>query len=138
MKAIETSIIIAIIIIFIIVPMPGFWSKKNQKNRTNELTKKVMTPIDKSICKDIPCANTLHGEAPVSEISNKPSPKPNKVNPRHKKRKVEIFGLKFKGFSELHETLGIFLIDKNIFIKLYLQFTWLFFHKILLIFNKNY
>ena len=115
MKAIETSIIIEIIIIFIIVPIPGFWSKKNHKNKTNELTKKVMTPIDKSICKDIPCANTLHGEAPVSETSNKPSPKPNKVNPKHKNKKVDSLGLKFKGFSELHETLGIFFKDKNMF-----------------------
>ena len=115
MKAIETSIIIAIIIIFIIVPIPGFWSKKNHKNKTNELTKKVMTPIDKSICKDIPCANTLHGEAPVSETSNKPSPKPNKVNPKHKNKKVDSLGLKFKGFSALHETLGIFFKDKNMF-----------------------
>ena len=32
-----------------------------------------------------------------------------------KKRKVEIFGFKFRGFSELQETLGIFFKDKNIF-----------------------
>ena len=101
MKAIETSIIIAIIIIFIIVPIPSFWSKKNHKNRTNELTKKVMTPIDKSICKDIPCANTLHGDAPEYETINNPSPKPNKAKPKHKKIKLEIFGLKFKGVLEL-------------------------------------
>ena len=115
MKAIETSIIIAIIIIFIIVPIPGFWSKKNHKNKTNELTKKVMTPIDKSICKDIPCANTLQGDAPVVETNNSPSPSPKKVNPRHKNKKVEIFGLKLSGFSELHCVFGIFLIVKNIY-----------------------
>ena len=35
--------------------------------------------------------------------------------PKHKKKKVEIFGLKFRDLSELHETLGIFFKDKNIF-----------------------
>ena len=31
-----------------------------------------------------------------------------------KKKKVDILGFKLSGFSELHETLGIFLIFKNI------------------------
>ena len=74
-----------------------------------------MTPIDKLTCKDIPWANTLQGEAPVSETSNKPSPKPNKVKPKQRNRKVDSFGLKFKGFSELHETLGTFFIERNMF-----------------------
>ena len=60
-----------------------------------------MTPIDKSICKDIPCANTLHGEAPVSETSNKPSPKPNKVRPSIKKNTEDNLGFKLSGFFEL-------------------------------------
>ena len=60
-----------------------------------------MTPIDKSICKDMPSANTLHGEAPVRETNNKPSPRPNKVKPKQRNKKVGIFGLKFKGFFEL-------------------------------------
>jgi len=111
----EISIIIAIIIIFIIVPIPGFWSRKNHKNKTNELTKKVMTPIDKLTCKDIPCANTLQGEAPVSDTNNKPSPKPNNISPKHKNKKVDSLGLKFKGFLELQETLGTFLIERNMF-----------------------
>ena len=74
-----------------------------------------MTPIEKLTCKDIPCANTLHGEAPVSETINSPSPNPNNVSPKHKKRKVEIFGLKFRDLSELHETFEIFFRDKNMF-----------------------
>ena len=74
-----------------------------------------MTPIDKSICKDIPCANTLHGEAPINDTINKPSPKPNKANPRHKNKEVDSFGLKFNGLSELQETLGIFFIERNMF-----------------------
>ena len=77
--------------------------------------KKVIIPIDKLTCKDIPCANTLQGEAPVSDTNNKPSPKPNKVNPKHKNKKVDSLGLKFKGFLELQETLGIFLIERNMF-----------------------
>ena len=70
-------------------------------------------PIEKPIFKKIPCAKTLHGEAPDIETINRPSPNPNKVSPKHKKKNVEIFGFKFKGLSELQETLGIFFIDKN-------------------------
>ena len=77
--------------------------------------KKVIIPIDKSICKDIPCAKTLQGDAPVSDTSNKPSPKPNKVKPKQRNKKVDSFGLKFKGFFELQETLGTFLIERNMF-----------------------
>ena len=79
-----------------------------------------MIPMEKPKFKYIPCARTLHGEAPTVEIINSPSPKPNKVNPRHKKKKVDIFGFKFKGLSELQDTLGIFLIFKNIFNKVLL------------------
>ena len=111
----QTSIITAIIKAFKIVPIPGFWFKKNQKNKTPRLIKRVIVPIDKSTCKEIPWASTLQGEAPVSEIINSPSPIPNSVKPKHKKRKVEIFGLKFRGLSELHETFGIFFKDKNMF-----------------------
>ena len=45
-----------------------------------------------------------------------PSPMPKNINPKHKKKVVEVFGFKFKGLCELHETLGTFLIDKNIFL----------------------
>ena len=65
--------------------------------------------------KEIPCASTLHGEAPVEETKSKPSPKPNKIKPKQRNKKVDIFGLKFKGFSELHETLGTFFIERNMF-----------------------
>ena len=74
-----------------------------------------MTPIEKLTFKEIPCANTLHGEAPVSDTINKPSPKPNKLRPKHKNKKVDSLGLMFKGLSELHETLGIFFIERNMF-----------------------
>jgi hypothetical protein len=74
-----------------------------------------MTPIEILTFDAIPCARTDHGEAPAKETINNPSPKPNKVKPRHKKKKVEIFGFRFNGLSELQDTLGIFLIFKNIF-----------------------
>ena len=38
------------------------------------------------------------GEAPVKETINNPSPKPNKAKPKQRNKKVDIFGLKFKGF----------------------------------------
>ena len=76
--------------------------------------KRVMIPIDKLTFREIPCAKTLQGEAPVKDTIKRPSPKPNKVKPKHKKRNVEIFGLKFNGLSELHQTFGTFLILRNI------------------------
>ena len=66
--------------------------------------------------REIPCAKTLQGEAPVKETIKSPSPKPNKVRPKHKKKNVENLGLKLYGFSELQFTFGIFLIFKNILI----------------------
>ena len=77
--------------------------------------KRVTVPIEKSTFSEIPCARTVQGAAPVNETINNPSPNPNNVKPKHKKRKVEIFGFKFRGFSELQETFGIFFKDKNIF-----------------------
>ena len=50
-------------------------SKHN--NKTPILTNKVIVPIEKSTFKEIPCAKTLHGEAPVKETINRPSPNPN-------------------------------------------------------------
>ena len=69
-----------------------------------------------------PWANTLQGDAPDAETINKPSPKPNSVKPKQRKKNVEIFGFKFSGFSELHETFGIFLIFKNISIKYFFYY----------------
>ena len=66
--------------------------------------------------KEIPWAKTLHGEAPVNETINNPSPKPNKLKPKHKKKNVEILGFKFKGLFELQDTFGIFFIVKNMFL----------------------
>ena len=111
----QTSIIKPIIIAFKIVPIPGFCFNGNHKSKTPILTNIVIIPVEKSTFNAIPCARTDQGEAPAKETINNPSPRPNKVNPRHKKKKVEIFGLRFNGFSELQHNLGIFLIFKNIF-----------------------
>ena len=55
----------------------------------------------------------------VNETINKPSPNPNRIKPKHRKKNVEIFGFKFNGLSELHETLGTFFIDKNMILSNY-------------------
>ena len=99
---------------FKIVPIQGFWFNGSQKIKTTMLISIVIIPTEKPTFKKIPCARTLHGEAPVVETINNPSPSPNKASPKHKKKNVEIFGFRFKGLFELHETLGTFFIDKNI------------------------
>ena len=111
----QTSIIKATIKALRIVPTPGFWFNGIQKIRTETLIINVMNPTESPDFIEIPWAKTDHGDAPDNETINKPSPKPNKVNPRHKKKNDEIFGLKFNGLSELQDTFGIFLIFKNIF-----------------------
>ena len=77
------------------------------------LINNVIVPIEKSLFKDIPCAKTLHGDAPVNETISKPSPKPNNDKPKHKKNNVENLGLKLNGLSELQYVFGTFFIDKN-------------------------
>ena len=73
---------------------------------------KVINPTEKPDFIEIPWAKTDHGEAPDNETINRPSPKPNKANQRHKKKNDEIFGLKFNGLSELHFVVGTDLIEK--------------------------
>ena len=97
------------------VPIPGFWPRGIHKTKTAILIKSVMVPILKFTFKEMPWAKTLQGEAPVKDTINKPSPKPNSVRPKHKKKNVDNLGLKLYGFSELQFTFGIFLIFKNIF-----------------------
>ena len=63
----------------------------------------MIVPILKLTFKEIPCAKTLQGEAPVNETINNPSPNPNIDTPKHKKKNVENFGLKLKGWSEQME-----------------------------------
>ena len=79
-----------------------------------------MTPTEKPKFKYRPWASTLHGDAPEAETINKPSPKPNKVNPKQRKKNVDIFGFKLSGLSELQDTFGIFWFLKTLFNKLLL------------------
>ena len=84
-----------------IVPIPGFKPNGIHKIKTAILIKRVIVPILKFTLREIPWAKTLQGEAPVKETINNPSPKPNNVRPKHRKKKVENFGLKLYDFSEL-------------------------------------
>ena len=113
-KIIQTSIMVAIIKILNNVPIPGFCLRKIHKDKTDTLTMKVTIPTEIFVLRDIPWANTLHGDAPVNETMSKPSPAPNNVNPKTKKKIVINFGLKLNGFLELHDFFGIFFIVKNI------------------------
>jgi len=96
------------------VAIPGFWFNGIQKIKTEILIINVSNPTENPDFIEIPWAKTDHGEAPEDETINNPSPRPNRVSPKHKKKNVEIFGLKFNGLSELQETFGISLIFKNI------------------------
>ena len=108
------------IIIFIIVPMPGFCFKKIQSDNTPTLTRNVEVPIVIPVILVIPSANTDQGEFPVVETNNNPSPNPKIARPIHSKRKVETFGLKLSGFSELQLFCGMFLILKISNIKIFI------------------
>jgi len=99
-------------IIFIIVPMPGFCFKKIQRDKTPTLTRKVEVPMVIPVILVIPSANTDHGEFPVVETSNNPSPNPKIAKPMQSKKKVETLGLKLSGFSELQLFCGIDLMVK--------------------------
>jgi hypothetical protein len=52
---------------------------------------------------------------PVVDKIKRPSPNPKITKPKIKKKDVDNFGLKFKDLSELQDTIGIFLILRNIF-----------------------
>jgi hypothetical protein len=96
-------------------PKPGFCLINIHKKSTDTLIKKVAAPIDKLVVLDIPSASTDHGEFPVVDKIKRPSPNPKITKPKIKKKDVDNFGLKFKDLSELQDTIGIFLILRNIF-----------------------
>ena len=101
---------------FNIVPIPIFSFKKNHNSKTTKLTKKAQVPIENPKLKKRPWCRTFQGEAPIVEIISKPSPKPNNARPKHNKKRVLKDGLRFLGDLELHESVGIFFINKNIYI----------------------
>ena len=103
-----------------IVPKPGFCLINIHKKSTDTLIKKVAVPIDKFVVLDIPSASTDHGEFPVVDKIKRPSPNPKIAKPKIKKKDVDNFGFKLKESYELQDTIGIFLIFRNIFNKLLL------------------
>ena len=111
---IQISIIKATIKALSKVPIPGFCFKGIQKIKTLTLIKNVTNPTEKPDFEETPWAKTDQGDAPDAETISKPSPRPKIIKPKNKKNNVENFGLKFNGFSELQEALGIFFIFKNI------------------------
>ena len=92
--------------------MPGFCFKKIQNDNTATLTRNVEVPMVIPVILVIPSARTDHGEFPVVETNNKPSPNPKIDSPKQRKKKVENLGLKLSGFSELQLFCGMFLILK--------------------------
>ena len=97
-----------------IVPIPIFSSKKIHNNKTIKLIRKAHEPTDKPRFKARPWWKTFQGDAPIVEIINKPSPKPNMIKPKINKKSVLKEGLRFLGDFELQDSLGIFFICKNI------------------------
>ena len=111
------SITAAMIRIFSIVPIPGFCLNGNQRSNTKTLITNVDKPIEISTFLEKPSARTDHGELPVVDTNNRPSPKPKNDRPIHKSINVVNLGFKFNGFLELQDFMGIFLIVKNILLK---------------------
>jgi hypothetical protein len=66
--------------------MPGFCFKNIHKNKTLTLIKKVAAPIEILVIFEIPSARTDHGEFPVVDSTNKPSPKPKIPSPKQRKK----------------------------------------------------
>ena len=73
-----------------IVPIPSFWFKGIQKIKTETLNTNVINPTENPDFKEIPCAKTDQGDAPEAETINKPSPKPNKINPKQRKKMLKF------------------------------------------------
>ena len=66
-----------------------------------------MVPIDKFTFREIPCANTLQGEAPVKTQLKAPHLNQIKLNQNTKKEMLR-FLVKINGLSELHQHLEHF------------------------------
>ena len=101
------------IIKFNIVPIPIFSSKNNHNNKTIKLTRKAHVPTVSPRFKARPWCKTFQGDAPIVEMINRPSPKPNNIKPKHNKKRVLKEGLRFLVDLELQDNLGIFFIFKN-------------------------
>ena len=100
------------IIVFSIVPIPGFCFKGIQKHKTLILTIKVVIPILYPVLTDIPWARTVQGLTPELAVINNVSPNPNNIKPRIRKIRVILFGFRFRASTELHESTGMFFKAK--------------------------
>jgi hypothetical protein len=83
-----------------------------QRRRTARLIKNVRLPILRLVEIDKPSASTVHGLIPAPAVIINDSPKPNKVNPKHRINTVSGDGEKFRGLSELQLTFGTDLTEK--------------------------
>ena len=103
---------VAIPIMFIIVPNPGFCFNGIQSNKTTMLIKKVASPILKFDCLEIPSASTTHGELPKVERTKSDSPTPKIINPMNRKKYLSR-SLELKPKSQVwdarHGVMGIVL-----------------------------
>src|SRR5210317_157116 len=100
---ITPPIVIAIIKIFIIVPIPGFNLRGTHNKNTKTLIIKVERPIPTSIFSATPSAKTVHGVTPLLEITNTLSPKPKINKPKQREKNVFNLGLKNSVFNALQE-----------------------------------
>tara|TARA_B110000459_G_scaffold114417_1_gene126539 strand:+ start:416 stop:706 length:291 start_codon:yes stop_codon:yes gene_type:complete len=83
-----------------------------QRRRTARLIKNVRLPILRLVEIDKPSARTVHGLIPAPAVIINDSPKPNKLNPKHRINTVSGDGEKFRGLSELQLTFGTDLTEK--------------------------
>ena len=105
-------IVKAIIMIFIIVPKPGLSFNGSQNIKTIQLITKVDNPIPIFTLLATPSAKTVQGVTPFWETTRILSPRPNKNNPKKRKKKVSILGKNIFGFGALHDVTGTELIKK--------------------------
>ena len=96
-------IVMAIIKIFIIVPIPGLNFRGIHNKNTKTLIMKVEKPIPISIFLATPSAKTVHGVTPLLETTKTLSPRPKIKSPRQRSDKVFIFGLKKSSSWALQE-----------------------------------
>ena len=120
------------IIVFNIVPIPGFCFKGIHRHKTLILTMKVVKPILKFVLTDRPCARTVHGLTPALAVIKSVSPNPNNIKPKIRYIRVLLFGFIFNSSNELQESKGIFFKVKiktsNFINNLILKLNFSFYH----------
>ena len=100
-------------IIFSIVPTPGFWRKGIHKSKTKKLIVNVEKPMLQSVTLEKPCAKTVQGLTPAPEATSNASPNPNKNRPIANINTDISGGFNIKGLGELQKRLGTDFIFRN-------------------------